>query len=128
MEKTILVKHLMCENGTIHAKINGQSEQAFDCDATIEIFEHIKEIPTICGMGEIKTYQGVLVIGKDVNKHIDVETIDSASFDVQADLGVELWKYRHIIFDRLAIMELNALFDWKFEILEPLMVHDLLGA
>ena len=77
MKKTTLIKTIIGTDSIIFIMRNGRREKLSDCGLKICIYEDSIDVPTLGGIGKVKTYRAAAVICSDINKNVDVGTLDA---------------------------------------------------
>ena len=124
---TTMIKELEGKSSKLFMLRGGRRLPLSDCDLKIKIYEDKKELATLGRTANVKTYHAALAICSDINKKVDVNDIDIGLFEIQTDIETGYEKCERILLDQLAVVELNGLFEWTFEIIDAKMIKKLLS-
>lgn len=124
---TTLIKELEGTNSKLFMLKGGKRCPLSDCEFRIRIYEDKREIPTLGGVAQSRSYRAALAICSDINSKIDVRDIDRGYFEIQTDIETGYNEHKSILLDQIAAVDLNGIGEWTFEIIDTEMIKRLLS-
>lgn len=127
MNRTTLIKTIEGRNSRIFILRNGRRSQLSECGLEIKIYEDEKDVVTIGGSGLFKKYHAAIAVCGDINDKIDISDLDIGYLEIQTDIETGYNEYERILLDKIAVVELSNIGEWKFDILDTKTVKRLLN-
>lgn len=127
MNRTTLIKTIEGRNSRIFILRNGRRLLLSECGLEIKIYEDEKDIVTIGGSGLSKKYHAAIAVCGDINGKVDISDLDIGYLEIQTDIETGYNEYERILLDKIAVVELSNIGEWKFDILDTKTVKRLLN-
>ena len=116
---TTLIKTLPCENTRLFYVTDGRRIKLSDCEAEIQIYEELTDIPVLGANAKMKKYHTSLVICSEhkYTRQIDEKFLSSVDcFDLCTDIQREDGIFERINFSRPELCEITAKDEWHFDV------------
>lgn len=127
MNRTTLIKTIEGQNSRIFILRNGRRLLLSECGLEIKIYEDEKDIVTTGGSGLFKKYHAAIAVCGDINDKVDISDLDIGYLEIQTDIETGYNEYERILLDKIAVVELSNIGEWKFDILDTKTVKRLLN-